>query len=94
MLTTFHISLLFIHLTIGFTGERRSALALASKVKLKVFINTEDTYCHVPEEEVTPLILDEEEESNDQEEVTNADEDDNYHSRVKRELKLKLDNVK
>ena len=47
-----------------------------------------DTYCHVPEEEVTPLILDEEEESNDQEEVTNADEDDNYHSRVKRELKL------
>ena len=40
---------------------------------------TSHLYRHVPEQEVAPLVLDEEEESEDQEKVSDTDEYDNNH---------------
>ena len=41
-----------------------------------------NSYGHIPEEQVAPVILDKEEKTNDEQEVAEADEDDNYHSWV------------
>ena len=44
------------------------------------------SYGHISEEQVTPVILDKEEQTDDEQEVAQADEDHNNHPRVNRKL--------
>ena len=48
-----------------------------------------NSYGHIPKEQVTPVILDKEEQTNDKQEVAEADEDDNNHPWVNWKLKRK-----